>query len=196
MGKIKSNGEQTSRDIIFRKAAGLFRRYGYTGTSMRILAESIGVEAPSLYNHIGSKSELLHVICFAVADEYNLHLQQLEETKSTGIEKIESLIRFHIQMMIKRFDEVYVANHEWKQLNDPQLNAFLQQRKVYENKMVLIFKSAIRKKEIKSIEPYVAVLTILSAVRGIETWHRHKKNISPKKMEEDMTHHLLKGLTE
>lgn len=195
MGKIISNGERTSREVILKKAAELFRKYGYAASSMRMLAESVGIEAPSLYNHIGNKLELLQVICFSVADEYNIHLDELEETKLSGLEKIESLTRFHIRMMIRKFDEVYVANHEWKQLTDNYLSDFLQQRRQYENRMVLIFKSAIKKKEILPIESYVAVLTILSAVRGIETWHRHKKSISPKKLEDDMTHHLLNGLT-
>lgn len=195
MGKIISNGEQTSREVILKKAGELFRKHGYAATSMRMLAESIGIEAPSLYNHIGNKHELLQVICFSVADEYTIHMDELETTRMSGIAKIESLIRFHIKMMIRKFDEVYVANHEWKQLKDPYLTDFLQQRRQYENRMVQIFKSAIRKKEILPIESYVAVLTILSAVRGIETWHRHKKNISPRKLEDDMTNHLLNGLT-
>ena len=43
--------------------------------------------------------------------------------------------------------------------------------------------------------PYVAVLTILSAVRGLEFWQQHKKNISSQVLEDDMVNHLLKGIT-
>jgi hypothetical protein len=41
---------------------------------------------------------------------------------------------------------------------------------------------------------YVAVLTILSAVRGLEFWQRNKKNISKQTIEKDMVQHLLTGL--
>lgn len=194
MSKIKTNGKQSSKEIISKKAAVLFRTHGYNSCTMRQLAESMDIEAPSLYNHIGSKSELLESICFSVADEYNVHIDSLEEMKMTGVEKIENLIRFHIRIMIRLYNEVYVANHEWKQLPNPHLSNFLQQRRQYENKMVLIFTSAIRKKEILPIEPYVAVLTVLSAVRGVETWQRHKKGITPQQLEDDMTQHLLNGL--
>ncbi|HRN92084.1 MAG TPA: TetR/AcrR family transcriptional regulator [Ferruginibacter sp.] len=194
MSKISVNGKGSSKEIIASKAAMLFRSRGYNSCTMRQLAESMDIEAPSLYNHIGSKAELLVNICFSVADEFNRHIEELELLKLPGIEKIENLIRFHIRIMIRRHNEVYVSNHEWKQLPDPYLAQFLQQRRVYENKMVQIIRTAIRKKEIQPIEPYIAVLTILSAVRGVETWQRHKKGITPGKLEDDMTQHLLNGL--
>ena len=75
MAKIKSTANGTKKDAIIKKAAALFRNKGFKATSMRELAEKIGVEAPSLYNHIGSKSELLQAICFKVAEDFTLHLQ-------------------------------------------------------------------------------------------------------------------------
>jgi len=52
----------------------------------------------------------------------------------------------------------------------------------------------IAAKEIKPILPYVAVLTILSAVRGLEFWHRSQKNYSPEELEENMVTYLIGGL--
>ena len=52
----------------------------------------------------------------------------------------------------------------------------------------------ILKKEFKNIHPQVAVLTILSAVRGLEFWYRHKKNIKIKELESNILDHLLNGL--
>ena len=46
----------------------------------------------------------------------------------------------------------------------------------------------------KQIEPYVAVLTILSAISGIESWQRSRKNISEKDLEENMVKFLVEGL--
>ena len=45
------------------------------------------------------------------------------------------------------------------------------------------------------MHPHVAVLIILSAVRGLEFWQRHKKNINVADLEKDMVTHLLNGLT-
>ena len=195
MAKIKSTANGTKKDAIIKKAAALFRNKGFKATSMRELADKIGVEAPSLYNHIGSKSELLQAICIKVAEDFTLHLQSVEENREPAVKKLEQLIRFHIKMMLQYFDEVYVANHEWRHLEDPYLGNFLNQRKLYEGRMVELIKDGIKKNELNDIHPHVAVLTILSAVRGLEFWQRHRKEISIQVLEENMVNHLLNGLT-
>ena len=194
MAKINPGKNVTRKDLITKKASALFRIRGFNAASMRELAETLGVEAPSLYNHIGSKSELLQAICLKVAGEFTAQLQATESTGHTNIKKIETIIRFHIRMMMDQFDEVFVANHEWKHLKEPFLSDFLNQRRVYEKRLVALIGEGIKLKEFRRTDPYVAALTLLSAVRGLEFWHRHKKKVSPKVLEEDMVDHLLKGI--
>jgi len=194
MAKIKSGKNASKKDIILKKAALLFKTKGFNAASMRELAEAVGVEAPSLYNHIGSKSELLQAICFKVAIEFTTQLDETENINTGITNKIELIIRFHITMMLEEFDEVFVANHEWKHLQEPFLSNFLNQRRGYEKKLVTLIEEGIKKKELKNINPYVVVLTLLSAVRGLEFWQRHKKNISTKVLEDDMVAHLLTGI--
>ena len=195
MAKIFTNKHGTRKEVIIQKAAMLYKSKSYTTASMRELAETLGVEAPSLYNHIGSKSELLQIICFKVANNFIAKIEAIKSGGDSITVKIEAVIRFHIKMMLDNFDEVYVANHEWKHLEDPYLGIFLDQRKTYESRMVLLIKEGINNKELKNIHPHVAVLTILSAVRGLEFWQRHKKEISITVLEENMVNHLLNGLT-
>lgn len=194
MSKIKAGKHFSRKEVIIKKAAALFREKGFSAASMRELALAVGVEAPSLYNHIGSKGELLQAICFKVAGEFTAQLAAAESSTTGTAAKIDTIIRFHIRMMLEEFDEVYVANHEWKHLPGPILANFLQQRRSYEKKLVLLIEEGIKKKEFKNIDPYVAVLTLLSAVRGLEFWQRHKKNISTQTLEDDMVNHLLNGL--
>ena len=194
MAKIKPGKNASKKDVITEKASALFRAKGFNAASMRELALAVGVEAPSLYNHIGSKSELLEVICCKIANEFTSHLESVENTRSRNVVKIENIIRFHIRMMLNRFDEVYVANHEWKHLKEPYLSIFLNQRRSYEKRLVVLIEAGISTKELKDINPYVAVLTILSAVRGLEFWQRHKKNVRTQVLEDDMVDHLLKGM--
>lgn len=194
MAKIKAAGNGSKKDVIIKKAAELFRLKGFKASSMRELADKIGVEAPSLYNHIGSKSELLQHICFNIANSFTIHLQKIEAFDNLVIVKLEQLIRFHIWMMLQSFDEVYVANHEWKYLDEPYLSNFLTQRRLYEFRMLQLVEEGIKNKELKNIHPHVAVLTILSAVRGLEFWQRHKKEIDAATLENNMVNLLLNGL--
>lgn len=97
-------------------------------------------------------------------------------------------------MMGENFNEIYVANHEWKHLKEPYLSDFLNIRRNYEKSLVQLITAGIENKELQPINPYVAVLTILSAVRGLEFWQRNKKNISKEELENDMLNLLLRGI--
>lgn len=194
MGRIKPGKNTSKKEVIIAKAAVLFRTKGFSATTMRELAEAVGIEAPSLYNHIGSKNEILQAICVKIANEFTAQLSAAENSNGSNIDKIEQIIGFHISMMLETFDEVYVVNHEWKHLPEPFFSNFLNQRRQYEKRLVTILEEGIKKKEFKNINPYVAMLTLLSAVRGLEYFHRHKKNISIKVMQHDMVTHLLKGM--
>ena len=194
MAKILTSKNGTRKEVIIQKAAMLFKTKSYTAASMRELAEALGVEAPSLYNHIGSKSELLQAICFKASQSFIKQVNEIESKHISITLKIEANIRFHIQMMLENFDEVYVANHEWRHLKEPYLSDFLNIRRSYEKSLVTLVEQGIEQNEIKPINPYVAVLTILSAVRGLEFWQRNKKNVSPQVLEDDMVNHLLNGI--
>jgi TetR/AcrR family transcriptional regulator, cholesterol catabolism regulator len=194
MVKTITKKSTEKKQLIVSVAANLFRSKGFAASTMRELADEVGVEAASLYNHIGSKNEMLQTICFTVAQAFTTHLQTIQNSKSSNTQKLESIIRFHITLMINSFNEVYVANHEWKHLKEPDLSNFLLERRNYEKDFISIMEAGIVKKEFKPLNPYVMMLTILSAVRGLEFWHRHKKNVSLTILENDMVTHLLYGL--
>ena len=190
----KARKKASKKDLIVQKAAFMFREKGFPATSMRDLAESVGIEAASLYNHIQSKSEILQQIIFRISDDCNKHLADLDNGSSSNLQKIESIIRFHIQMMFNRFEDYHVMINEWIHLETQPLTEFITQRRKYVQRLENFISEGIAAREIKPILPYVAVLTILSAVRGLEFWHRSQKNYSPGELEENMVTYLIGGL--
>ena len=192
---VSKRKKASKKDLITRKASAMFREKGFPATSMRDLADEVGLEAASLYNHIKSKSEILQEIIFHTANDCNVHMESLEENGMSGIQKIESLIRFHVQMMLNRFDDYCVMINEWIHLPEPYLTNFTTQRRNYVQKMESIIEEGIRNKEMKAVMPYVAMLTILSSVRGLEFWHRSGKKVSPQEIEDNMVNYLINGLS-
>jgi AcrR family transcriptional regulator len=194
MAKIQSKKNTTKKEIIIEKAARLFREKGFGAASMRDIAETVGVEAASLYNHIQSKSEILQAICFKIANEFISHLEEMERSGEPNLKKMETIIRFHIRMMLEQYEYVYISDHEWRHLPEPYLSNFLNQRRSYRKRLGDIIEAGIEKNEMKTIEPYVAVLTILSAISGIESWQRSRKSTSAETLEANMMKYLIEGL--
>lgn len=184
----------SKKELILRKAAAMFREKGFAATSMRDLAETVGIEAASLYNHIRSKNEILEAICFDVANIFNTNIETTEVSSQKSIAKIDNLLRFHIRQMIENYEEVYVSDREWKHLEEPYLSNFQSQRRNYRKKFASIINEGIDKNEIRKIDAPTAVLIILHAISGIESWHRSKAKISAEELEENMLKIMIDGL--
>ena len=195
MARISSQKNRTKKEIIIEKASLLFREKGFGATSMRDLAEEVGVEAASLYNHIQSKSDILQAICFKVANDFLSNLETVERSPDPVLVKMEMILRFHIKMMMGNYAFVYISDHEWRHLPEPYLSDFLNQRRNYRHSLAEIIIRGVGKKEIRETDPYVAVLTMLSAISGIESWHRSRKTVGSTAVENEMVAFLIRGLS-
>ena len=184
----------SKKELILRKAAAMFREKGFAATSMRDLAETVGIEAASLYNHIRSKNEMLEAICFDVANRFTENLDSLEAGTQKSITKVEILLRFHIQQMVNNYEEVYVSDREWRHLDEPYLSNFQNQRRSYRKRFAAIIEEGMKKNEIRKIDAPTAVLIVLHAVSGIESWHRSKARINGQELEDNMVMIMIDGL--
>ncbi|MBX3239467.1 MAG: TetR/AcrR family transcriptional regulator [Chitinophagaceae bacterium] len=195
MPPIKAKRNGTKKEIIISKAAKLFRDKGFAATSMRDLAENVGVEAASLYNHIQSKAEILQEICFKVANLLTTHLEKVKaDNQLNAIGKIQAILKMHIDQMLKNRDEAHVADREWRHLTEPYLSNFKAQRKAYRQWLAHIIEDGIQNKEIKPIDASTAVIIMLHAISCIESWHRSEQKIPEDQLEKNMIIILVEGL--
>ncbi|MFN8887029.1 MAG: TetR/AcrR family transcriptional regulator, partial [Cyclobacteriaceae bacterium] len=121
------------KEQVIRSAAQLFREKGYAASSMRDLAQKLGIEAASLYSHIKSKEEILQSLCFYMAHEFRKSLEEVEKQKLTASEKLRKGIIGHIQVMAKDLTASAVFMNEHRHLSQPYLRDFLLLRINYIN---------------------------------------------------------------
>ncbi len=58
----RDSGEKTTKEKIFEAAINLFALKGFDATSMREIAEAVGIKKASMYSHYKSKDEILEKI--------------------------------------------------------------------------------------------------------------------------------------
>lgn len=184
----------SKKGLILQRAATMFRERGFAASSMRDLAETVGIEAASLYNHIRSKNEILEAICFDVANIFNEKIQEVESGRQSNINKIESILRFHVEQMVDNYEKVIVSDREWRHLDEPYRANFQNQRRAYRKRFAAIIEDGIVKGEIRRIDAPTAVLVMLHAVNGIESWHRSKVKMSADELANNMIRILIDGL--
>ncbi len=84
-----------TRDRILAEAAQLFRERGYDKTSVKVLGERLGVTAPALYYHFGSKEDIL----FAYLESGLTSVLERTEEAITGeraSDRLRQLVRTYV----------------------------------------------------------------------------------------------------
>lgn len=192
---INISKEKTKRQIIFEAAAKLFRDKGYSATSMRDLAETVHLKASSLYNHIGSKEEILRDICFENARRFHAEMQKVEQLSVSAAEKVQILLRVHIEIATEDVTSVTAFNDEWRHLSEPYLSEFKAMRRDYEARFQAIIEEGIQKGEFKNLDAFTTLYTIFSSVRWLYDWYKPERNVTPDELYERMAALLMQGLS-
>jgi len=179
---------------IERKATELFKNRGYAATSMRDLANDLGIEAASLYSHIKSKEEILQRICFQMAEEFFRARDNIQSISGSATEKLHKAIISHIQVTTKNMDASVVFFHEWKHLSQPYLKDFLEMRSIYEEWFVSIIEEGVKSGEFKNMDCKFAMLTLLSSLNWLPNWYRPDGKMELKEIQEQMAAFLISGI--
>ena len=93
-GGIQGNGDQageSTRERILDVALDLFTDQGFDGTSMREIAERLGISKPAIYYHFGSKEEILMALHMRLHDFGRAALARLTG-QSVTLEQWDSLL--------------------------------------------------------------------------------------------------------
>jgi AcrR family transcriptional regulator len=84
---------RATADRIAERAAELFARQGFAGTSIREISEAAGVTKPTLYYHFGSKDGLVGHIIGAAMGTFADALNPAEANRGSVREYVERLSR-------------------------------------------------------------------------------------------------------
>lgn len=183
------------KEQVIRKAAELFREKGYAASSMRDLAQKLGIEAASLYSHIKSKEEILRNLCFDMAAEFRKSLEEVEKAGGTASAKLKKGIIGHISVMAKDLTASAVFMNEHRHLSQPYLRDFLLLRINYINRFKTIIEEGAKSGEFKdTIDKKLAVMTLFSSLNWMPQWYDPNSNIMPHDLGDQLADMLVNGL--
>ena len=160
------------RNELTRQAARLFAEKGYHGTSIGDLAEAMGVQKGSLYAHIESKADLLWEVAREGADAFHAALDAIPDELS-AVEKIRRALRAHLRVVGEQLDVATVFVREWRYLSGERREAFLAERRRYEERFRALFREGRELGELRTdLDDATATLLALSAANWAYTWLR------------------------
>jgi TetR/AcrR family transcriptional regulator, cholesterol catabolism regulator len=158
------------REELTRIAARLFAERGYQGTSLADLAESLGVQKPSLYHHIASKEDLLWAAASEGAEAFHAALDAVPAA-APAADRIRLALRAHLGVVASQLDVATVFVREWRYLGGERREAFVVERRRYERRVRDLFREGVEASELRTdLDVQTAALLFLSAANWAYTW--------------------------
>jgi TetR/AcrR family transcriptional regulator, cholesterol catabolism regulator len=162
----------TRRSELTRVAARLFAEKGYHGTSVGDLAAALGVQKGSLYAHIESKADLLWEVASEGAAAFHAALDAVPE-EGPAAERIRAALRAHLRVVAEQLDVATVFVREWRYLEGERRDAFVAERRRYEERFRALFRDGREHGELRTdLDDATATLLALSAANWAYTWLR------------------------
>lgn len=189
-----SNGI-SRKEQITETASKLFSERGYMATSMRDIAEKMGIEAASLYNHISGKEEILHSICFDMAHLFIRAIDEVNDIYFDAEKKLRMAIQNHIEILTANLTRSTVFLHEWKYLTGENRSAFIALRDKYEKEFTVILQNGEDENLFKEVDKKFAVLNILSSLNWITEWYKPTGEMTPEQIATKLSDFVLMGLS-
>ena len=91
---------QLQRDRVLKAAADCFNRKGYSGTSLKDVANRLGLTDPALYYYVRNKEELVYLCYLRAADIGREAMERAAVEGQTGLEQVRLYLRYHIEGMV------------------------------------------------------------------------------------------------
>ena len=186
--------QESRKDQVIHTAADMFREKGYSATSMRDLANKLGIEAASLYSHIRSKEEILQTLCFGMADKFMHSLDRVEQQNISFEAKLRAGILGHIEVMADNLTASAVFMNEHRHLSGEHLHQFRLLRINYINRFKRIIECGIRAGEFRQIDTKLAVMTLFSSLNWMPHWYDPSGIIKLEILGNQLADMLIEGL--
>jgi AcrR family transcriptional regulator len=161
---------------------------------MRELADHVGIEAASFYNHFDSKESILKEICFRMADEFFNRIEIVINEENLPDKILEKAIESHIKVITANTDASAVFFLDWRYLSEPYLSEFLELRRKYENIFRKIIKEGMDKGLFEKLDETFTVLTIFSSLNWVYEWYDPKGRFTPDQIAENLSKLILDGM--
>jgi len=178
---------------ILLTAAKLFRERGYSAVTMRDLANSLGIKAASLYNHISSKQQILSEIVVTIAEDFTDGMEKIVESEINTVTKLKEVIAQHVTLTADNPFGMAALNNDWMHLEDER-DHYLKLRNQYERHFREIVLNGQKTNELKSVSHEILLFTILSTLRNLYLWIPKKADLKKEQLITSLHEVLLKGV--
>ncbi len=176
MKKLRSSHK---KKIVYDTAAKLFAKKGYSGTSIREIAEALDLQKSSLYHYFKSKEDLLFKI---MDDSMTVALQKIDglyQSEVPPLEKLREFMHFYASFYAGDRDRLILLVNEVDQLSSVYRERLIYKERHYVEVLKGILSELQQQGFMKPIPTAVASFAFFGMVHFTYKWYRQDGPVAP-----------------
>jgi TetR/AcrR family transcriptional regulator, cholesterol catabolism regulator len=171
--------EAPTKERIVEAAVDLFHRQGYNATSLRQIADDVGLQVGSLYNHMSSKEQLLFDIMRDVMEELIEHTEEeMASVGSDSLDRVLAFLRASIHFHATRQKQTFIGNSELRGLSPEHRAEIVELRDRYETMLRETLQAAQDDGALEVSDVQLATFAALALCTSVATWYRPNGRLS------------------
>ena len=156
---------------VLAVAVEVFNERGYDGTSMRDLAERLGIAKSAIYHHVTGKEELLRLALDRALAGLAKVTQRARALPAPAIERLEYLVRGSVEVL--EAESPYVTLLLRVRGNTDIERAALDQRRAFDRFVAELVAEAVRDGDIRpDADAMITARLLFGLVNSIVEWYR------------------------
>jgi TetR/AcrR family transcriptional regulator, cholesterol catabolism regulator len=172
----------------------LFSQQGYEPTTIRQIADKMGIKSASLYSHVGSKGEILREVILDVAYQFDESALTAIHDLSEPDERLHALCRTHMRIMEDRAAAVRVYYEQWRKLSAEYQQEIIRLRHGYEELFRAAVADGIARKIYRPVDVAHTVRVLLGALNWTNQWRKPGEGTSPENMADQIANTIVTGI--
>ena len=177
--------------VILREAHELFYEKGYEKSSMREIAERVGISKAAMYHHFMNKEEILNTICLQAGNLVYENLQQAiqrnEDLQVPVKEQLTDILLEYTTSYLKNKNFNKILLHDIESLPPDKKRVILDIEKANVSQLRTFLHNLMIRGLLRKCNLTVLTFSLFSAVHWLYFWYRPDKELSVK----DIVEHIV-----
>ena len=179
---------------IFAEAVRIFRQKGYHATSMRNIADAVGLQKGSLYHYIPSKEALLFKIFERSSGALTQQLEAISASRDSPPDKLRRAIESHLVALCAQLDIYTVYLSERRALTNRYHAKVRAEGEKHARVIEKILQEGIAHKNFRAVDTKMVALAILGMCNWLYQWYSPDGRLTPQQIAAIFSDVVINGL--
>ena len=180
------------RNRMLRAAARCFNLKGYSGTSLKDVADLLGLTDAALYYYVRNKQELVYLCYLRAADVGREAMQRAIGDGENGLDTVRRYLRYHIEYMVGDQGPIAIMS-EIPSLKPEHREEILELSRKHSAEFEALLERGIADGSIRPCDVRMTGNAIMGSLNWIPKWF-HGDPAVAEKIREEFPHILSAGL--